>query len=127
MIFSSSAAITYPFALRNASNDFELRFECRRSPRSIRIARCQLYARRRIISLFELRHHRPLLLWRGILHFRSSRAVGCIPVLICSMTCSRHFFPISTNEFPVISTSHAPPSSLHVNFFILLFSSFLSG
>src|SRR5262249_17370069 len=46
----------------------------------IGISRCQLYTRRLIISLFELRHHRPLLLWRGILHFRGSRAVGCIPV-----------------------------------------------
>ena len=59
--------------------------------------------------------------------FAAAALWAASPFLICSMTCSRHFFPISTNEFPVISTSHAPPSSLHVNFFILLSSLFLSG
>src|SRR5262249_34800773 len=58
--------------------------------------------------------------------FATAALWAASPFLICSMTCSRHFFPNSTNEFPVISTSHAPPSSLHVNFFILS-SSFFSG
>src|SRR5262249_47536533 len=58
--------------------------------------------------------------------FAAAALWAASPFLICSMTCSRHFFPNSTNEFPVISTSHAPPSSLHVNFFILS-SSFLVG
>ena len=56
--------------------------------------------------------------------FAAAALWAASPFLICSMTCSRHFFPISTNEFPVISTSHAPPSSLHVNFFILSSSFF---
>src|SRR5262249_31312766 len=59
--------------------------------------------------------------------FAAAALWAASPFLICSMTCSRHFFPISTNEFPAISTSHAPPSSLHVNFFILSSSFFLSG
>jgi len=69
--------------------------------------------------LFELGHHRFPFFRRRVSHFffgGGSMSLVTATDLLHDMVVA--LFPISSNEFPVISASQGPPRSRQINFFI---------